>query len=97
MRDERMLSQITTSESDSAFSISGGSASSGMRSSTRLTASRTSFAAASMSRDSENSMSMSLSPFMLWDSMVSIPSMPESASSRIWVTRVSTTAAEAPV
>ena len=91
-----MLSQMITSESDSAFSICGGSASRGMRSTTRLTASRTSFAAASMSRSSENSMLMLPSPLLLCDSMVSTPSMPDSASSSTCVMRVSTTAAEAP-
>ena len=96
MRVERMLSHRITSESDSAFSISGGSASCGMRSSTRLTASRTSLAAASMSRESENSMLMLLSPLRLRESIVSTPSMPDRESSRICVTRVSTTAAEAP-
>ncbi len=85
-----------TSESDSAFSISGGSASSGNRSTTRLTASRTSFAAASISRSSENSMLMLPSPLLLWDSIVSTPSIPDRESSSTCVIRVSTTAAEAP-
>ena len=35
-------------------------------------------------------------PFWLRESMMSTPSMPASASSRIWVIRVSTTAADAP-
>jgi hypothetical protein len=47
---ERRLSQMIGSESLSTLLISGGSASSGMRSATRLTALRTSLAAASMSR-----------------------------------------------
>ncbi len=93
---ERMLSQTITSPSDSALLISGGLASIGMRSATRLTASRTSLAAASMSRARVNSMVMSERPFRLRDSIVLMPSVPARASSRIWVTRVSTTAAEAP-
>jgi hypothetical protein len=35
-------------------------------------------------------------PFWLLESMVLMPSMPASASSRVWVMRVSTTLAEAP-
>ena len=91
-----MLSHRIGSASASTFSICGGSASSGMRLATRLTASRTSLAAASISRDSVNSMLIDARPLTLRDSMVSMPSMPASASSRIWVMRVSTTAAEAP-
>ncbi len=91
-----MLSQMIASESLSTFSICGGSASSGMRSATRLTASRTSLAAASMSRRRLNSMLIDERPLRLRDSMVSMPSMPDSASSSTWVMRVSTTAAEAP-
>ncbi len=91
-----MFSQRMTSASASTFSISGGSASSGRRSPMRLMASRTSLAAASMSRVSENSMVTWPWPLRLRDSTVSMPSMPATASSRIWVMRVSTTAAEAP-
>ena len=91
-----MLSQITVSESLLAFSTSGGSASSGMRSATSLMASRTSLAAASMSRSRVNSMLTDERPLTLLDWIVSMPSMPDSASSSSWVTRVSTTAADAP-
>ena len=93
---ERRLSQMIGSESLSTLLISGGSASSGMRSATRLTALRTSFAAASMSRVARNSMLTREAPFWLLESMVLMPSMPASASSRVWVMRVSTTLAEAP-
>ena len=84
------------SESLSTLLISGGSASSGMRSATRLTALRTSLAAASMSREARNSMLMREEPFWLLESMVLMPSMPDSASSSVWVMRVSTTLDEAP-
>ena len=49
-----------------------------------------------MSRVMLNSMVTSERPLRLRDWIVRIPSMPASASSRIWVMRVSTTAAEAP-
>ena len=49
-----------------------------------------------MSRERVNSMLIDERPLTLRDSIVSMPSMPDSASSSIWVTRVSTTAAEAP-
>src|SRR3546814_5816312 len=88
-----MLSQMMVSESLSAFSTSGGSASSGRRSATPLIASRTSLAAASMSRLRVNSMSTEARPLRLRDWMISTPSMPDSASSSTWVMRVSTTAA----
>ena len=91
-----MLSHRITSASLSTFSISGALASLGRRSTTRLTASRTSLAAASISRWRVNSMLMLERPLTLRDSMVSMPSVPASASSRTWVMRVSTTAAEAP-
>ena len=84
------------SASLSTFAISGASASSGMRSTTRLIASRTSLAAASMSRDRVNSMLIDDRPLTLRDSIVSTPSMPESASSSTCVMRVSTTLADAP-
>ena len=93
---ERRLSQRMGSESLSTLLISGGSASSGMRSATRLTALRMSLAAASMSRVGRNSMLMSELPLRLRDSMVLMPSMPDSASSSVWVMRVSTTLADAP-
>ena len=64
---------------------------------TRLTAPRTSLAAPSMSRESVNSMVTDERPLTLLDSIVSTPSMPDSASSSTCVTRVSTTCAEAPV
>ena len=97
MRVELMLShRIDLGVGLDLLDLAAGRPPRGMRSSTRLTASRTSLAAASMSRDSENSMLMLLSPLRLRDSIVSMPSMPDSASSRICVTRVSTTAAEAP-
>jgi hypothetical protein len=91
-----MFNHRIGSASASTFSICGGSASSGMRFRTRLTASRMSLAAASMSRSSENSMLTLERPLTLRDSSMSTPSSPLSASSRIWVMRVSTTAAEAP-
>ena len=91
-----MFSQMITSASASTLEISGGSASSGMRSITRLTRSRTSLAAASMSRLRLNSMVTSERPLRLLDWMVLMPSMPDRPSSRIWVMRVSTTAADAP-
>ena len=50
----------------------------------------------SMSRLSENSMVRLERPLALRDSSVSTPSMPLTASSSNWVTRLSTTAAEAP-
>ncbi|MCW0450707.1 hypothetical protein NB706_003541 [Xanthomonas sacchari] len=84
------------SASASTLAISGASASSGRRSSTRLTASRTSLAAASMSRVARNSILMSATPLELRAWIVSMPSMPASASSSTWVMRLSTTAAEAP-
>ena len=91
-----MFSHMIASASASTLAISGGSASSGMRSITRLIASRTSFAAASMSRLRLNSMVTSERPLRLLDWIVRMPSIPASASSRIWVMRVSTTAADAP-
>ena len=92
-----MFSHRIGSASDSTLAISGGRASSGMRSATRVTASRTSLAAASMSRLDLNSMLMLERPLRLLALMVSMPSMPASASSSTWVMRLSTTAAEAPV
>jgi hypothetical protein len=94
--EERRFSQMIASESLSTLRISGASASSGMRSATRLTALRTSLAAASMSRVARNSMLMFDEPLRLRESMVLMPSMPASASSSAWVMRVSTTAADAP-
>ena len=91
-----MLSHTTVSESLSAFSTSGASASSGNRSATPLIASRTSLADASMSRLRVNSRVTEARPLTLRDCRVSIPSMPDSASSSTCVMRVSTTAAEAP-
>src|SRR3546814_3402366 len=91
-----MLSQMMVSESLSAFSTSGGSASSGRRSATPLIASRTSLAAASMSRLRVNSMSTDARPLRRRDWMISMPSMSDSAFSSTWVMRVSTNAAEAP-
>lgn len=92
-----MLSHRMGSASASTLEISGGRAWSGMRSETRLTASRTSLAAASTSRDCTNSILISEEPLRLRASMVSMPSMPASASSSTWVMRLSTTAADAPV
>ena len=94
---ELMLSQMIGSASLSTLLTCGGSASSGKRLTTRLTAPRTSFAAPSMSRESVNSMVTDARPLTLFDEIVSTPSMPDNASSRICVTRVSTTCAEAPV
>ena len=91
-----MLSQRMGSASLSTFSTCGGSASSGSRLVTRLTALRTSLAAASMSRCRVNSMEIDARPLTLRDSMVSMPSMPASAASSTWVMRVSTTPADAP-
>ena len=93
---ELMFNHMIVSESLSAFSTSGGSASSGRRSATPLIASRTSLAAASISRSAVNSKVTDERPLTLRDCRVSTPSMPESESSSTWVTRVSTTAAEAP-
>jgi len=64
---------------------------------TRLTASRTSFAAFSMSRFWVNSMVIAERPSRLDDCSRSTPSMPLTASSRTWVMRDSTTDADAPV
>jgi hypothetical protein len=86
-----------TSESASALATRGVSTSSGRSSSTRLTASRTSLAALSMSRLVVNSMLMLERPVRLLEVSRSTPSMPLTASSSTWVMRVSTTAAEAPV
>ncbi len=94
---ELVLSHRIGSASASTLEISGGRAWSGMRSVTRLTASRTSLAAASTSRVGTNSMLMSELPLRLRASIVSMPSMPARASSSTWVMRLSTTAAEAPV
>ena len=93
---ELMLSQMTVSESLSAFSTSGGSASCGRRSAMPLMASRTSLAAASISRSSVNSSVTPERPLRLLDWIVSMPSIPDSASSSTCVMRVSTTAADAP-
>ncbi len=93
---ELMLSQTTVSESLSALRTSGASASSGRRSATPLIASRTSLAAASMSRSRVNSRVTPARPLRLLAEISSMPSMPDSASSSTWVTRVSTTAADAP-
>ncbi len=92
-----MLNQMIGSASLSTLAISGGRASSGMRSATRLTASRTSLAAASISRLEVNSMLTCERPLVLRALIVSMPSMPASASSSTWVMRLSMTAAEAPV
>lgn len=62
----------------------------------RLTASRTSLVALSMSRDSENSMVTFDRPFSLFAEIVRMPSMPLIASSTSWVIRDSMTAAVAP-
>ena len=93
---ELMLSQRIASASASTLEICGGSASIGRRSATRLMASRTSLAAASMSRVMLNSRVTSERPLRLRDWIMRIPSMPANASSSTWVMRVSTTAAEAP-
>jgi len=97
MLEEVMLNQMIGSASLSTLAISGGRASSGMRSATRLTASRTSLAAASISRLEVNSMLTWARPLELRALMVSMPSMPARASSSTWVMRLSITAAEAPV
>ena len=87
---------MTVSAFESALTISGGSTSSGRLSSTRDTRSRTSFAAASMSRDSTNSTVMRDRPSDEDELTVSMPSTPLIASSMTCVTRVSTTLAAAP-
>lgn len=96
MRSDAMFSQMIGRASASTFCTRGASASGGRRDNTRLIESRTSFAAASMSRFRLNSMLTEPDPLRLRDSTLSMPSMPLTASSRIWVTRVSTTAADAP-
>lgn len=83
-------------ESDSAFCTCGGSTSSGRLLSARDTALRTSFAAASMSRDKRKVMLIEDEPSRLDELIVSMPSMPARASSRGWVTLVSTTDDDAP-
>ena len=80
----------------SALAISGGSASSGSRSTVRATRSRTSFAAASISRCTSNSTVTWELPSRLAELMVRMPSMPAMESSTSCVIFVSTTCAEAP-
>ncbi len=87
---------MITSSLLSTFWISGGSASTGSWSSIPETRSRTSLAAPSMSRSMLNSMVMAERPSSLTDSMVSMPSTPDTRSSISCVMRVSTTFAEAP-
>ena len=87
---------MITDSLESTLRTSGGSASSGMSSSTLETRSRMSLAAASTSRPIVNSMVMSLTPSRLDDSMYSMPSTPAMRSSMISVIRVSTTDAAAP-
>ena len=80
-----------------ALDTSGGSASSGNSPVMRLTLSRTSLAASSMSRSMLNSRLTVDLPSSLLDSMVLSPSTPDTQSSTIWVILVSTTLADAPV
>ena len=87
---------MMTSSLLSTFWMSGGSASTGSWSRIPDTRSRTSFAAPSMSRSMSNSMVIFERPSSLTDSMVRIPSTPETRSSMSWVMRVSTTLAAAP-
>ena len=82
--------------SESALATSGGSAWSGRRPTTRLTRSRTSLAASSMLRSSENSMFTLERPSRLVELMRSTPWMPAICCSTGSVIRLSITSAEAP-
>ena len=93
----RKLYHTTALSSEFALDTSGGSAWSGKLLSARLTRSRTSFAAASMSRESLNSMVMSERPLREVEVTFFIPSIPDILSSNSWVIRVSTILADAPV
>jgi hypothetical protein len=91
----RMMN-ITGSEPLSCFSIWGGSASSGRRRMTRVTRSRTSLAAESMSRLAVNCTLTEERSSRLCEVTLSTPSRPATSFSTICVMRVSTTAALAP-
>ena len=92
----RKLYQTMTSSSELDLDTSGGSAWSGRLFNTRLTLSRTSFDAASISLDKSNSILIDERPLRLLDSIFLIPSMPLMRSSINCVIRVSTIDAEAP-
>ncbi len=92
-----MVAKTMAEASALALAIWGGSASTGRREATRLTASRTSLAAASRSRLSLKLMEMRDVPSRLDEDIWSMPWMPATCCSMIWVIRSSTTSAEAPV
>ena len=83
-------------ESASTLAMTGSSTSSGNRARTRDTLSRTSAAAESGLRDSLKRTLIWLRSDRLCDVISSTPSMPDSESSRIFVTCDSTTSADAP-
>ena len=83
--------------SASLLAMRGGSASRGRFGTARPTRSRTSLAAASMSRSMSNSMETAEDSSRLVEVMTSIPSIPATASSTICVTWDSTIFAEAPL
>ena len=83
-------------ESASTLAITGSSMVSGIFARTRATLSRTSAAAESGSRFNVKRTLMRLCSERLCEVITSTPSMPESESSRIFVTCDSTTSADAP-
>ena len=87
---------MTGSIPSSTLVTCGVSASCGSCAITREMRSRTSFAAPSMSRSSENSRLIRENSSRLVDVSFSIPSMPASSPSSTWVIRDSITAALAP-
>lgn len=89
--------RITGSEALSLLVTWGSSTSSGSSSRTRATASRTSFAASSMSRWVSNSITVRPRPRPLWDEIVLTPAIPATAPSMISVMSVSTISGAAPV
>ena len=97
MRSEESEIQMIGRASASTLEITGGSASTGRRDMTRPTLSRTSLVAPSMARSMRNSSEIEDEPSRLDEVIVLMPSMPESASSRICVTWTSMMFGDAPL
>ena len=96
MRSLVIATHMMGRASASVLATRGTSASSGRRPTTRATRSRTSLAAASISRERWKVMLTLEDSSRLVDSIVLMPSIPAIASSMIWVTWVSMICAEAP-
>ena len=96
IRSDVIARRMTGSALASLFSTSGASASRGRRVVTRPTASRTSFAAASMSWPASNSMVMRDWPWRLSELIDRIPEIEATAPSIVSVMSVSMTCGAAP-